>query len=385
MKFLPPKQCDELFSNLLTELENVNDHISIDKKISQVFGDYLAFSTSFGGNGKDDFFVYRVTRLYPGLEYNLDDPASFSYNSHPDIGRANLKNKPVFYCSFSAKTAIDEVMEVKDEVLYISTWKINGKRVTNAFSLLYDSVGRKDFLRKKVDQRIENEFTKKQADLIKYMQKKITDLFTYKGNKYYNISSTIAHKLLYDSRKQGIDIPWLIYPSVSKNSIEYNFAMHPSFVNNPNCFRLVSVIKCNLKASKETKMEGDILSKAVLRNNKLKWVNIHTEIKEVDYQNIKLSADEDNNWIQGDAGKIKVQFNNTEYCLKDYLSTNYIDKLTFDDDIDLNEFDIFDASTEYIQKRDLIIEFDSNFRILTNECNHLKYVILNILISIEFK
>ncbi len=385
MKFRSKQHCDELFANLLIELENVNDHIATFTMISGTFGDHFALSTSFGGSGKEDFLVYRVSRQYLGLEEKLDDPASFSYNPHPNLGRANLKNKPVFYCSFSARTAIDEVKENKDEVLYISTWKINGKIVTDAFSLLYDSVDRTDFLREKVNQRIENEFPKKQADLLKYMQQKITDLFTYKGDKYYNISSAIAHKLLYNIREQGIAIPLLIYPSVSKKSIEYNFAMHPSFVNDPNCFRLVSVIKCNLAVSEENKLAGDILSKAVLRNKKLKWVNIHTKIKEFDFQNIKLSSDKDDNWIQVDAGKIKVQFNKTEYCLKDYLSTNYIDNLTFDENIDLNEFDIFDSSTEYIQKRNLIIEFDSNFRIMNNEYNHLKYAILNILIGIEFK
>ena len=80
---------------------------------------------------------------------------------------------------------------------------------------------------------------------------KLNYLFLIEGQEYYNLTSCIAHQILYNLR---VDIDYtidlLLYPSVLLNQNELNFAIHPRLVDS-EFMNIKEVYKFKLKEKKE--------------------------------------------------------------------------------------------------------------------------------------
>ncbi len=385
IKLYPPQQCDVIFKNLLKDLMKENGNGAIIKKISETFGDYFIYSLNFEDKNNDDFRVYRFVPEHPKLKKDPNDISNYSYNPTPRRGRANLENNPVFYCSFEPLTAIEETKKLGTENYYISTWRI--KKRFDAFLLIYDTSARTDFLSEKINNKLTTQLKSmgKKADWYKYQQKKITDLFTYEGDKFYNISSAIAHNLLYSSRKQGINVPVIIYPSVSKNHTEYNFAIHPTFVNNPDLFELVSVVKCKMKHTNNG-LSCDIFSKAIITESKLKWGNINADITDIDYTNIKIAGTKSSPWTKCYVRNLKIKYHNNYYSVQEFL-TRYANKWfnMAEGPFNINGMDIYNSEIEYYLDRNLFITSNSEISIVNKQDIVQQAIYLNAKISVNFK
>lgn len=120
--------------------------------------------------------------------------------------------------------------------------------------------------------------------------------------------------------------------------------------NNPDLFELVSVVKFNIEQT-QNGLERDILSKALPKDKKLIWGYTNIEIQKINYKKSELAIDGNVNWIKANAKKVKIQFNNNEYFLKDYLDQNINNLIQPDEIIKWNEFDIYNSEIQYIQEK----------------------------------
>ena len=285
----PINKIKENFQNLLIELKNEKDPIIINKRISKCTGGHCLFTLDLNVINYN-IELYRVTKLYEGLDNNIENSASFSCppSEKTNIGRSNLEGFPVFYGSISAKTAIDEVNLELDETFYISKWKFQKNKSLNTFILANDSIDRGGVFDNKIDECLElitSNFSEENKSRFKETQKRFIDLFTHNGSEYYNISASIAHQILYFLKDKIVETPVLIYPSVSKKGSEYNFAIHPDFVNDSSCFNLISVVKC--KKSKEN--EGEVLfSKGINNNGKISWGDFKIKLLKANSSEVEI-------------------------------------------------------------------------------------------------
>lgn len=142
-------------------------------------------------------------------------------------GRANLKHKPVFYCTDNIFPSIKECKPKVGESGFISLWQVEADRNLSYATCLPEKLPAKNrwgeygtfhhnFLVKnhsKVDEKT-----------LKYrvaLRKFITKIFM-REEEPYSISSMLAHEYLYVNRT---DI--LLYPSAQTLQSYTNFAIHP--------------------------------------------------------------------------------------------------------------------------------------------------------------
>lgn len=137
----------------LEELRNIDFKGLSKQEIAKIFFGYLkalpCLTAMYSAEKFNSFNFYRV-RL--GVNPESDDLSfirTFSYpSSHfcSENGRANLKNKSVFYCSNSALTSVMESKPNIGDVGYLSIWKGKANRKMKAGLFLPE------------DLRIENEW-----------------------------------------------------------------------------------------------------------------------------------------------------------------------------------------------------------------------------------
>jgi hypothetical protein len=205
--------------------------------------------------------------------------------SHPHIGncsegRANIKNHPVFYSSFSEQTSLiefskKEKAELVNKVYYLSEWKINDNVRPNVAHLLYDES--LDFSEPIADlnksnhiqlEKLAQSYSLNKRNAFKLLSNKLSNFFVSNDIK---ISSFIGHYLLYDCREESpllTDI--LLYPSIQERFAGVNLALHPEFVKNH-----VSIKKV-LKVEIENIIEEDVIYKLLevglpINNQDINW------------------------------------------------------------------------------------------------------------------
>ena len=120
-----------------------------------------------------------------------------------------------------------------------------------------------------------------------YTQKKVTELFTLKSKSRYNITSAIAHKLLYGLRGRTVDTPILFYSSVNGDKDDYCLAIHPSLIDDPKRFQFKTVLKCILK--KDGK--ADVLLRGKEANGNIAWSKMKIILNWVDRNSVLMITD----------------------------------------------------------------------------------------------
>lgn len=175
----------------------------------------------------NDTFAVTRARTIDETKEDITNPITFG--APPSIetsqGRANLVNFPVFYGTFDARTAMQEIKVPLDTECYVVIWEFESA-VPTVTTFLSNAEKSNDFwklndrLPKRPHTMLKGGYTKSSF----YQGMKLrAELFTHEN---YDITSKIAHDIVHNnsSRSHGI-----LYPSVI-DPYRCNIALNPGFV-----------------------------------------------------------------------------------------------------------------------------------------------------------
>tara|TARA_R110000751_G_scaffold7964_1_gene32320 strand:- start:4464 stop:5357 length:894 start_codon:yes stop_codon:yes gene_type:complete len=199
--------------------------------------------------------------------FSFPPPAVLNSN-----GRANIKNKSVFYCTDHPYPAIKEANGGIGEVGFLGIWEIQASRDLVYLSCLPEVLPNMNnwhefgefhynFLIEKQSDEDSKVLPHKIA-----LRKLITDKFMLEKPQYH-ISSMIENEYLYDN-----DCDLLLYPSAQSFQDYINFAFHPNVV--------LSHLKCKkivrFKINKITNQQVgfNLLGIGEIENDRIKWRKI---------------------------------------------------------------------------------------------------------------
>lgn len=262
-----PDEFEKKYQNLLEQLRFESDYKVINRKVFSLFGTHPISSLQFPNEFKD-FPVFRIVDEYAGFDkFNIDCYSYKRPKNKVERNRANIKENPVFYCATDPKLAIEESKFLDTKIVFLSKWNLNLEN-ERYFPFFYETLNRRSTISNMMNDSI-SEMTKDWDEEPKswYLNKlkKFTDLFTYNGDKFYNTSSAIAHKCLFEIGQLSKD-SILVYPSVSKRGNKFNFAIKPEFVDNKSKCNLTSIAKVQLSGRKI-----NVISQAIIINNDIYW------------------------------------------------------------------------------------------------------------------
>lgn len=267
IKIESPDEFEKKYENLLEQLQFESDYKVINREIFALFRTHPIFTLQFPNEFKE-FPVFRVVTEYTDFDMFNIDCYSYPRPKHKvKRNRANLIENPVLYCATDPHLAIEESKVLDTEIVYLTKWNLNLEN-ERYFPFFYETRNRKSTISNMMNDSI-NEMLKDWDEEPKswYLNKlkKFTDLFTYDGDKFYNISSAIAHKCLFEVGQLSKDFI-LLYPSVSKRGNKFNFAIRPELVNNKSKCNLTSIAKVQLSGSKL-----NVISQGITINNDIYW------------------------------------------------------------------------------------------------------------------
>lgn len=288
-----PQDIDIKFNNIIERCKDEEDHKRINKIVHEEFYNEMFLTMKLDEKfGKVN--VYRVTKEYPGMIPT--DPMAFAHkpDAIADRNRANIKGASVFYGAFTVAGALREMKEDLEcgKEFYVSEWEIDLSTPIYAHSLLVNTstVVEKSPLfqlafgqmhqARSMFEKVPDEFL---AGWEQYI-KRVGDLFALPGDKYYNITSAYAYKVLYDMRRVGAVVSMLLYPSVIDDRNLFNFAIHPDLVNSPQ-MNLKHVFKLKVDEIKE---DGFTVKSSMRGKNiggKIEWQRPSFKVNKVDFDN----------------------------------------------------------------------------------------------------
>lgn len=393
----PPDHYDKVLNDLANANLHNEDYNLIYEKINKLFGGSMIEMITLKQN-RPDLFVYRITNFEPPPNEN-QFIKHYSFPPNPLIGRANLKGVPVFYCSLSPLTAITEMKDLTDCDYYISKWRLKFKTAlrmavitSNGNSNPKTIVGQisKNIItaRYKRITGIENE----QARIwLNYKLEKFNDLFTIKGKEHYHLSSAIAHKYLYDFEKQGFPISILMYPSITRNKEDANFAISKDIAENTEYLSLMSVLKCHIIKKKENEFKANFNKKGFNIRNSIEWTNGTLELESVDFEKIQLvfyEAYQDNKEYY-DSHKINITCGQDNSNLSDFITKNYLtdiqNSLQVQYDGCFAENNYLNNRRTYIHTIRLVLEIPPGLIAHMKEDRQIGFIILNVDILQKFQ
>lgn len=336
IKVFSSDAADRQFQHIINSTSADMSHTQIMKTIHNTLENGFVLTIPF----KNDGFlskVYRVTTLYKEFDKNI--AKSYANPDYPSLGRANLKNTPVFYASFDHMSALREMKEklAPGVKLYISEWEMDFQETVNAHSLilnsktskpnepLYELVSRQE---EKLKSSVSN-LTKKGREAFVYSIKKMGDLFSSKGETFYHITSAYAHFILYEARKQKAIMPMLLYPSLENKSRSINFAIHPDFVkgdkmNLKQVFE-ITITDPNLKdASKDDGISYEVHRKGVFNGLPTPtWQVPYVEILEVDFEDFQIKTHNGSVYKGSMAQELSIE--NSSFTMKKYVLEHLVE------------------------------------------------------------
>jgi hypothetical protein len=276
----------EFYKNSLNKFEeeiilnNLNDYNAIKKLFVNTLNIHPPMILTFN-DSSDDLLIYRARIVNEELEdtSNIDTFSYFKKREFVSIGRANIKEYPVFYGAIDQDSAM---RESKDNVqpgqtLFVGKWKIKENVEYQLCNLIFETENSilGEFPKQqniewnaKFSKRI-NIYVNHKQESIKYLNSKLGSYFLEND---YRISSFISHYLLYeqiDNETFKPDMIW--YPSKKSNFNSYNFAIAPHFVDNN--MELVEVYKYKVTKFNEEEQGTfvNILQKGKVENGKIEW------------------------------------------------------------------------------------------------------------------
>lgn len=369
---------DKQFKQLQRELNPSMNYRLLLKEFHKILHNRVVPTVVYDAKS-DEFTIFRITDIWK--DFNPEDPKCYSYNPNPkNIGRAHIKDSPVFYGAMDPFTAFVEMKNslAIDQRFYLSRWKVKFKSNTNVHSLIINSSTKESghvlnsvikYGHEMLKGMVKN-LPDKQKEGFIYAIEKMGDLFTTPGNRNYHITSAYSHDLLYDKKEIGVNIPILMYPSVENKFNSVNWAIHPSFVDGDN-MRLQDVFELSLK---EKKLNGEVESIQVSIHKKgeftdeniIKWQFPHFSDFKINFLNLRVQTFNNQNIEGKDVAPKNI--NDSNYTIKDLIEKSInrkivqeeLPKLSFDPENDFSlDFDEEEFNTS------LILEFEHGNEILT--------------------
>jgi len=216
----------------LNELKNLDLSKSNIEEISSVVSSYIEVIPSVFGNYSiekfNNFSFYRV-RLNVKENEDLQLLRTFSYplpQFCTENGRANLKNKSVFYSTNCALTAIMESKPKVGDIGYLSVWEGCTTRVMKAGILLPKDLKRENIwsaMANDIYTHAKKNSNEKTQEIFKF----ISQLFLYEESPYC-LTSFISNELMYGENWND----FVVYPSFVNDGFSCNLAIHPNVVDN---------------------------------------------------------------------------------------------------------------------------------------------------------
>jgi hypothetical protein len=239
----------ESFKEKLAELKTIDFNNTDNKEIEETIFSYLTVVPSLVGKYvQDQFNQFKFYRVRLNVNDQTEDLKLIRTYSYPlpqfckENGRANLKNKSVFYSTNSALTAIIESKPKVGDIGYLSVWEGNTDREMKAGVLLPKNLN------------AENEWYLLAKDIYSFVDKNIEKVAMQKSNFFhealnfiadlflnehppYPITSCISNGLIYGSAWKD----FIIYPSFANKAFTSNFAIHPNVAD--KYLRFIKVIR----------------------------------------------------------------------------------------------------------------------------------------------
>jgi hypothetical protein len=184
-------------------------------------------------------------------------------------GRANIKDKTVFYCSDGYFSGIKEANMNEGDEAYLGIWEMNAKRDLKYVTYLEEILPQTNYWKSMgeyhhnfliIDQKNRNENLLKHRLAIRNF---ITDKFVNENLPYY-LTSFIANENLYLG-----DADLLIYPSVKTQSNYVNYAFHPNVVNEHLKLKKIFHFKVTKYSASHTHLT--IKSVGYIEDDRIKW------------------------------------------------------------------------------------------------------------------
>lgn len=295
-----------LSNNFQNFLNSTTKNMSFDE-VKQKFYEYYDFSTFPSvipeTSSNNELPVYRITIPYKDMMHESSSCYSFKPEHLTGLGRANIKNFPVFYGSADIITALSEMKDkLKDKsTYYISKWYINLDKVL-LVTFLYnkktnDSKNPLYELSEHIKTKSKSIFDPN-GESIHSLVKDLGNLFSVKGDQYYHITGALSHTILHGSIEELARLPILLYSSVERENKSINVAIPPKVANNIDIFRLESVHQVELTKNEITKNNSVSfahLKKAIFKDNKFQnWFTGKFALTRIYYDKIEIKLYDEN-------------------------------------------------------------------------------------------
>jgi hypothetical protein len=186
------------------------------------------------------FTVFRL-RAEADINFYPRKTQDLSYNPNSaSMERANKKGYPVFYCSETAPTTIKEMGLEYNNIAFLGVWDILGvdekkPLIISPFGKIEAEINGLDAIRTALNEAFENDINHHGEEIAQYLRlprEKFNEAFIEKSKSKYNLTSWLAHKIIYEYREENPTNPihGIMYPSIANNHVAFNYALHPSFV-----------------------------------------------------------------------------------------------------------------------------------------------------------
>lgn len=276
---------------IYNEGEDIDEYV---EKINGLITNEFGFGINIKQPSNTDGFLstfFRARELNTFTDTKLIREHSYPPIDKVTMGRCNFPNKPVFYCSNDAMTALIEVVKNyngSDKKYCLSKWELFKSDSVLIFeSFLHSRLPEENIfgeIGKDIQKRISEPFTiSLQEKLSKEQEEGLVEYLkffdeSFLNDKNYSLSASIAHRALYANHNYRTDV--LMYPSVQTQFIGVNLAMNPNFVENNLRMTRVYVVQLKKYKPDSGSVSVSFTKYADIRNNMIIWKNIDSEDKE---------------------------------------------------------------------------------------------------------
>ncbi|HYG50850.1 MAG TPA: hypothetical protein VD905_08095 [Flavobacteriales bacterium] len=227
---------------------------------------------------------------------NICKVRSFSYPKQSmNYGRAHIPGYPVFYGADSVNTVFCEMKGAKpNDEFYIARWnfdisKLNVDQITLNV-LLSGNTSKENpwgmaLAKARLPYDDDYTITEENKKALVYLNEEVCRLFVEKGDKFYPLTSFIAHKQLYaaDKTTRRLIFPFLIYPSVEDGGDSCNFAVHPKFVD--DFLRLKTIYHVKLLEWTDSGPKVEIIKMGYSNDNEnILWFKMQEDLHKRSYR-----------------------------------------------------------------------------------------------------
>lgn len=267
IKIYTEAQLKNITEYLLSAKFLMKNRDEMQEELFDIF-DFPSFVTETIKVPKEGITVFRAIKYFPEENHHL--VSNFWHNSKGCLNRANVEGKPMFYGSPYDNTTCKEIGTSKDDLIVMGKWRIKKP----AFTMVYlgfheDLKGIAGHFGKKIrshNQMMLKNVSEAEREMYLNRNKFFHKLFTSNNKDSHRITSLIADKAL-----QIPVVDAIIFPSVARGVKDFNYAIRPEFVENPEYFDLLEIKQLKVNSSKKNSTEGSVVRRGQIGENGINW------------------------------------------------------------------------------------------------------------------